>query len=101
MNRSVLILAAVLVALPAQGQVPDYDPVRYCTEFAKSDSHVEHECRRDEAHARRKLEENQSPPEIWAYCKDLMQSEQSYSLLYGCINAKAYQRREKPSDAGQ
>src|SRR5689334_14066345 len=84
LNRALVTIAAAFVTLSALAQIPDYDPVRFCTEFAKGDSHMEHECRRDEAHVRRKLEKNQIPPEILAYCKDLLQSEQSYLLLYRC-----------------
>jgi hypothetical protein len=85
MNRTVLFIAAALVALPALAQVPDYDTARRCAEFAKGSRTVENGCRRDEADARRELKRSRISQEVWAACKEQVRTEQSYLLLYGCV----------------
>lgn len=105
MGRTSLAITAALVTLPKSAQVPNYDPASYCVGFAKGHQILESECRRNEAYASRKLKSTKFRRRIWRYCKDLMQSEQSYSLLYGCAlreaNARARQRPEVQLDAGQ
>ncbi len=105
MGRTSLAIAAALVTLPRSAQVPNYDMDSYCVGFAKGHQILESECRRNEAYARRKLKSTKFRRRIRRYCKDLMQSEQSYSLLYGCAlreaNARANHRPEVQLDAGQ
>src|SRR5215208_188219 len=98
MNRTVLIIAAALVALPALAQVPDYDTARRCAEFAKGSRTVENGCRRDEADARRELKRSRISQEVWAACKEQVRAEQSYLLLYGCVlNEAEAKSNRKPT----
>jgi hypothetical protein len=104
MIRPLLTLAAALVTLPASAQVPNFDTTRRCAEFAKSNYTVENDCRRNEAEARRELERSRISQEVWAACKEQVQTEQSYVLLYGCTlneaETKANQRRAAPIPVG-
>ena len=84
MDRIILIVAAVLAALPSLAQVPNYDTARHCTEFARGSLPAENQCRRDEADARRELEKTRVSQEVRSYCEEQIRTEQSYVLLYGC-----------------
>ena len=104
MDRIILIVAAVLAALPSLAQVPNYDTARHCTEFAKGSPPAENQCRRDEADARRELERDRISQEVWAACKEQVRADQSYLLLYGCVlneaEAKSNRRSTAPVPAG-
>jgi hypothetical protein len=104
MIRLFLIIAAACVAMPALAQLPDYDTARRCTQFAKGNRTVEDQCRRDEADARQEIERSRVSPEILAFCRERVQSEQSYVLLYGCTlndaEAKTDRRRIAPIPVG-
>ena len=89
MDRIILIVAAVLAALPSLAQVPNYDTARLCTDFARGSQTAENQCRRNEADARRELEKTRVPHEVWSYCEEQIRTEQSYVLLYGCTLNKA------------
>ena len=90
--------------MPALAQLPDYDTARRCTQFAKGNRTVEDQCRRDEADARQEIERSRVSPEILAFCRERVQSEQSYVLLYGCTlndaEAKTDRRRIAPIPVG-
>jgi hypothetical protein len=104
MIRIFLIIAAACVAVPALAQLPDYDTARRCTQFAQGNRTVEDQCRRDEADARQEIERSRVSPEILPLCKERVQSEQSYVLLYGCTlndaEAKTDRRRIAPIPVG-
>src|SRR3954453_8593262 len=61
MDRIILIVAAVLAALPSLAQVPNYDTARHCTDFARGSQTAENQCRRNETDARRELEKPEFP----------------------------------------
>jgi hypothetical protein len=84
MIRPFLMIAAALGTVPAFAQVPAYDTARRCAEVAKGSRTIRNECRRDEADARRELERNRIPQEVWAACTEQVRAKQSYLLLYGC-----------------
>ncbi len=89
MDRIILIVTVMLAALPSLAQVPNYDTVRHCTDFARGSQTAENQCRRNEADARRELEKTRVPHEVWSYCEEQIRTEQSYVLLYGCTLNKA------------
>lgn len=102
MSRTILITAAVLAALPAFAQVPDYDTVRHCTEFANGSQTAENQCRREEADARRELETTRASQDVRTYCEEQIRTEQSYVLLFGCTlnETEARANQGQPASVG-
>ena len=104
MIRSFLIIAAACIAVPALAQLPDYDTAGRCARFAGGNRTIENQCRLDETVARQEIERTRISPAILASCKEQVQSEQSYVLLYGCTlndaEAKTGQRPMAPIPVG-
>src|SRR4051794_2071781 len=104
MIRPFLIIAAACIAVPASAQLPDYDTASRCAQFARGNRTNENQCRHDEADARQEIEKGRISPEILESCKQQVQGEQSYVLLYGCTlneaEAKTDGRRIAPIPVG-